>query len=120
MINIRKYTIKYISLLIVLDIVVIIIRMYGYKSIDFLVIPQLILTLVCLLNEKSKLYDLLKKERKEILTKYKFVGKYSTWELNIIKAASETKDLLLMEVRNKVVTLNLVSLLFRVSITPSL
>jgi len=52
----------------------------------------LIVTLGFLNYGKAKLYRLLKQEKPGVLKQYRFVGKFSTGEWNIIKAASDLQD----------------------------
>lgn len=116
MINLKKCFIKYILLLFAVDIVLIAFRAYGYLNMATFMLPQVLVSMIHLYSSRNKLYDILKIERKEVLNKYYFMGKYTSWEWNITKAAKETKDPLLIEIRNKVIVLNLFSFLFPINL----
>lgn len=111
MYSIRKHIVMFFLLLLSADIFVVLVRYGGVTGFDVVFFPPIITVFLHLYWGKSKLYSTLKEKRSEILKKYRFVGWFSTWEWNILRAASVEDDDLLKEIRNDVITMNLLSLI---------
>lgn len=111
MYSIRKHIVTFFLLLTIADILVILARYGGITGFDVVFFPPIITVFLHLYWGKSKLYSILKERRSEILKKYRFIGWFSTWEWNILRAASVENDELLKKIRNDVIAINLLSLL---------
>lgn len=107
----KKHIVTFFLLLIGIDMIVILARYRGVSGFDIVLFPPIITVFIHLYWGKSKLYSILKEKRSEVLEKYHFIGWFSTWEWNILQAASAENDDLLKKIRNDVITMNLLSLL---------
>lgn len=112
MFSLKKHIITLVIAFFVVDTIIVTLWMSGFNSFDLIFVPTIVISAVIYIRDKGRLYDVLKKERKNVFKgNLMFLGKYSTWEWNIISLAIKTKDPFFRSMATKLVVLNLFTLL---------
>jgi len=109
MISLKKNFLRLLIGLVIIDILVLICLLgWEYYSFGMFFLPQILYSFINYNYDKGRLFEHIKSERNEVLIKYSIWGKYTNWELKILKVARENNDIFLRRAGRIAMWLNVV------------